>query len=260
MSYYELPAEKKEYFYFQHREAISASPHFHGAVEMCFCEKGTVKVIIEGEACTLKAGQACFVDCFYVHSFEENPNAVVYILLGDRECFERFFARRKGEVPPRFFTFKNFALLEHLYEICSTKRENEQDGYAAFDGAMQILLAEISLRTNFTQRERDKQSVLVGNVLQYAEEHLCEDLSLFNLARIFSFSHEHLSRVLHKHLLENWNSYVNRLRVRRAQALLLKNPRCSVSSIAFECGFESLNTFYRAYKKEFGKRPKNKKL
>ena len=122
--------------------------------------------------------------------------------------------------------------------------------------AVKILFSEISESAPFIPRKADKQSALVCSVLQYAEERLCEDLSLAALARVFNYSQEHLSRVLHGYLSENWCAYVNRLRVRRAETLLKNDPSLSVLDAAFACGFDSPNTFYRAYKREFGKKPR----
>ena len=46
------------------------------------------------------------------------------------------------------------------------------------------------------------------------------------------------------------------LRVQKAEALLKADEEKNVLKIAYECGFDSQNTFYRAYKKEFGHLPR----
>jgi len=51
-----------------------------------------------------------------------------------------------------------------------------------------------------------------------------------------------------------WADYVTQLRVEYAQTLLRTTPR-SIVSIAFECGYEELSSFYRAFKKSTGKSP-----
>ena len=70
--------------------------------------------------------------------------------------------------------------------------------------------------------------------------------------------------ILNKFLGESWNSYVNRIRAYKAQNILYYNPNKSISEILYECGFNSPNTFYRAFIREFGIHPrvyapKNKK-
>ena len=80
--------------------------------------------------------------------------------------------------------------------------------------------------------------------------------NLLALSREFGYSREHLSRILGRYLSEGWNGYVNRLRARRAEEMLSERPGENVLKIAYECGFESPNTFYRAYRREFGKSPR----
>ena len=259
MSIYELLAEQKRYFRFLRRPMVPTRSHFHGAIEFLFVESGEQKVVVGGEERILKAGEGCFADSFFVHAYEENLQGdMSCYLVGERSYFERFFTFRNGKVPPRFFAFDNLPLLDFIRTVCEKKYANEEDRYAAIEGAMHVLLADIASKNTFVERTAEKQSVLVCNVLQYAEKHASEDLSLYTISSVFGFSREHLSRILHMHLKENWNSYVSRLRARHAHVLLQQNPDLSVLEAAIRCGFDSPNTFYRAYKKEFGKSPRER--
>ena len=114
------------------------------------------------------------------------------------------------------------------------------------------MLSFLAETVSLEEHRQDRLSAFVCNVLRYAEANIGEDLSLSALSSRFGYSREHLSRILHKYLTESWSSYVNRLRVKRADALLKEKCGENVLKIAYECGFDSPNTFYRAYKKEFG--------
>ena len=256
MSFYELGAEGNRYFHFQHRTIKDTELHFHGALELLFAENEPQEVTVNGVRRILQPGEACFSDSFVPHSYKQISQAPAYILLGDKEYFKDVFATFGDKRPPTFFRFDNFNLLAVLYELCAKKWENDGGRYETFGGAVKILLSEIAESTPFVDKRIDKQSALVGELLQYVEEHLREDLSLRTIANVFGYSHEHLSRILHKYLPENWNVYVNRMRARYAHTLLKKSPDRSVLEILYESGFDSPNTFYRAYKKEFHKKPR----
>ena len=131
---------------------------------------------------------------------------------------------------------------------------------AVFDGIIQILLSKLSTSIPFCKREENKQNLLVCEILQYAQTHLTEDLSLQTLSRIFGYSEEHLSRILHKYLCENWKNYLGRHRIALAHTLLRENPEKNVLEIAYACGFDSPSTFYRFYNKEYGTSPKIKNI
>ena len=74
MSFYELPAEGKDYFYFHLRDKVETTPHFHSAIELHFVKEGEINVIVDGEKRTLRAGDACFCDSFSV--WQQNSTAV----------------------------------------------------------------------------------------------------------------------------------------------------------------------------------------
>ena len=102
-----------------------------------------------------------------------------------------------------------------------------------------------------------KQTELVCSILKYAVENPKNDLSLGTISDKFDYTREHLSRLLHKYLQENWNTFVNRIRVKKADNMIKQNQG-TILDILYECGFDSPNTFYRAYKKEFKKSPKQR--
>ena len=222
MDYYELPAEGRGYYMFDHRPLMNAKAHFHSAVEFIFMEKGYAEVNVGGERRLLSAGEACFADSFCVHSYVDNPDNLVYVFLGDRNYFDPFFRERSGRVFPRFFPFSDFGFLQTLYGLCGLPRGDGAASRTVFGGAAQILLASLAEKIPLVKRENDKQSAFVCEILKYAQSHVEEELSLSVLSDRFGYSREHLSRILHKYLTETWNAYVNGLRVQKAGAMLTR--------------------------------------
>jgi AraC family L-rhamnose operon regulatory protein RhaS len=53
----------------------------------------------------------------------------------------------------------------------------------------------------------------------------------------------------------SWSAYLTRLRLEYACRLLQKSTR-SITAIAFECGYEDLSSFYRAFKRQKGLPPR----
>ena len=260
MSYYELAAENKNYFYFE-ETVYPVAPHFHSAIEWIFIRDGFQELTVGGEKRILSAGEGCFCDAFCVHSCAqqnatENDTAKAFVIVCDASYFERPLFHFSNRIPPKFFRFTNFALLDTLSAFLKEKYENHAGMVATREGVISVLLAALAENTEFIERKKDKQNELVFSVLQYANTYATEDLSLRKLADTFGYSYEHLSRVLNKSLSENWNAYVNRLRARLARERLQKDIVSPVSEIALSCGFENVATFYRAYKKEYGENPR----
>ena len=257
MSYYELLADESLYSYFEKRKFFVTPAHVHGAVEFLFVEKGSQQVVMDGKEYTINQGQGCFYDSFCIHAYEIDSGAKGFVLLGDREYIENFFKLNGGKVPPRIFNFSDFSLLDNLKTRYDAHFSSIACKQAFFAGVISIVLSTIANQNGLIEPKTEEACPLVLKVLRYAEKNYDSDLSLKFLAKKFGYSREYLSRLLSKYIFEPWGDYVNRIRVRRANELI-KSGKTTVIDALFACGFSSPNTFYRAYKKEFGSSPKTK--
>lgn len=86
------------------------------------------------------------------------------------------------------------------------------------------------------------------------EDHFFEATNLDAAAHGLGISRRRFTQLFRQVTGTSWLAYVRRLRVEHAKRLLAQTER-TVLSIAFECGFEDLSTFYRAFKREVGQSP-----
>lgn len=255
MSFYETQVEQNDYFYFIHLKKESETPpHFHGSIELLFCMDGEQSVFVGGKRYLLKRGDACFIDSYTVHSLPP-LGAELYALVANVDFFQPIFSAFHDSAPPCLFRFEDVEFLSLLYSLyqkpfSSTAAATQRNG-----ALVKLLLAQLHECVPFTPRKENKQNDLVANVLQYGVDHFTEDLSLETIAKKFGYSHTHLSRILHRYLNMNWNIYVGNIRCHAAHTLLQSESDATITEIAFRCGFESLNTFYRAYRRVFGELP-----
>jgi AraC family transcriptional regulator len=91
----------------------------------------------------------------------------------------------------------------------------------------------------------------INSVLDHVRENLDEELSLEALARVAGFSPFHFHRLFKSITDETVNELVTRLRLERAVSLLRSTPKLSITDAAFECGFNSVSVFSRAFKKQY---------
>ena len=256
--FYEKDAEAKGFYNFSYGAGGDTYAHFHGAKEFFFVKKGSITAVLDGETRVIGAGEAYFADGFCIHSYSDCKNTETFLFMGAGDIFEGIFKNLGGK-PPKFFKFCDYDLLFNLFSVCEREYKDEKTRLTVFEGAARILMGAISQTVPFTEGRSEKGEKTVVAILKYAEDNLSGDLSLESVAEKFGYSKEHLSRLLHKYLSENWKSYIGRIRVKTAKKMLEKNPEDSVLKIAMDCGFDSANTFYRAYKREFGENPKRNK-
>jgi AraC family transcriptional regulator len=93
-------------------------------------------------------------------------------------------------------------------------------------------------------------------VLAHLQTHLETDLSVDGLARVAELSPFHFEREFTRHVGEPVKSHVTRLRLERAAFRLLINED-KVLSIALSNGFNSHETFSRAFRQRFGVSPRD---
>jgi AraC family transcriptional regulator len=92
-------------------------------------------------------------------------------------------------------------------------------------------------------------------VLIYIQNHLDEALSLEALASIAHFSEYHFHRIFTAYTGESIKSYVRRLRLARATSDLVFTDLPLVQ-VAERAGYDTQQSFHRAFKEAFNKTPK----
>lgn len=99
-----------------------------------------------------------------------------------------------------------------------------------------------------------EQIMAVQRMQDYIEEHLEQAITLSTLSETSLFSPWHSYRLFREHLGFTPAEYIRRLRLSHS-AMRLKKEKCSVSDVAYDCGFNSLDGYTRAFFKEFGCTP-----
>jgi AraC family transcriptional regulator len=90
----------------------------------------------------------------------------------------------------------------------------------------------------------------INIVFTYIEAHLNENISLENLAKVACFSPFHFHRIFLGMTGETIMSYIKRLKLQRSVFELI-NTKKSVTQIALDLGYESIEAFIRIFKKNY---------
>ena len=92
-------------------------------------------------------------------------------------------------------------------------------------------------------------------VFDYIDRHLDEPLSVEQLSRVANFSKFHFHRQFSLYAGIGVSAYVRMLRLRHASHRLVFRRRERIIDIALDAGFESPESFSRAFKQAFGQSP-----
>ncbi len=109
-------------------------------------------------------------------------------------------------------------------------------------------------RSALTDADMSRIASKIGSAMQ--RDHLYSDpnLSLWDLANHIGVSTNYVSQTLNFKIQRKFFDYVNSFRIRRAVRALLDSD-ATILSIAFDVGFNSRSSFYRAFRQELGMTP-----
>ena len=103
-------------------------------------------------------------------------------------------------------------------------------------------------------QQENAEMPVIKKAKEYIREHQAEKVSLGSVAKAVNMSAFYFCKMFKKAAGINFTDYLTRVRIERAQNLLL-NPNLRISEIGFEVGFQSLTHFNRVFKKIAGQSP-----
>ena len=250
---YESRSDAQNYHYVNHRTGPFVALHFHSAYEMVMVKRGRMLAVVNGEEITVEAGEGCFVDSFSLHSYSELLlDTEVYSFVGSSVDLDTAFSEIGG-IPPVKFKFSDFELLDKIFTYYKSI-----DGAKGvlFRGAFELVLAVITSENGTVAKKKSDKTADICAILRYISEHFTENISLASISAHFGYTPQYFSKLFHRYMRTNLTEYINVARVNYAKKLFDARTEKNVAEVAFESGFSSLPSFYRAYKKVFGKLPR----
>lgn len=100
----------------------------------------------------------------------------------------------------------------------------------------------------------DRQMMAVVRMQEYISERLTDEITPADLARAALFSPWHAHRLFKRYVGVTPADYIRRLRLSRS-ALRLRDGATSVTEVAYEMGYKSVDGYQRAFFREFGFNP-----
>ncbi len=101
------------------------------------------------------------------------------------------------------------------------------------------------------QFQREEYIHRINRVIDYIEKNIDEELKLEAISRVANFSPFHFHRIFSAIMNESLNQFIQRIRLEKAAAMLITNPKKTITEIAFSCGYSSSAAFARAFKDKY---------
>ncbi|MCM1056076.1 MAG: response regulator transcription factor [Firmicutes bacterium] len=98
-----------------------------------------------------------------------------------------------------------------------------------------------------------RDSVL-EDIMRYINHNFADNITLENIAPLFGYNSSYLGRIFNKKMGENFNSYIDHVRIEHAKELLLKEDD-KIYTIAEKVGYRNPDYFHTKFKKYVGMSP-----
>jgi len=119
--------------------------------------------------------------------------------------------------------------------------------------------ANITRERYLSMRQVNNMEKVLSNYMHETQAYLQQGFSLPQLAKETNFQLQHVSAFLNQHMGENFNDYVNKMRVKHLISLYEQDPtiidRFTLEYLGKESGFGSRSVFITSFKKFTGQTP-----
>ncbi len=262
-----------EIFHYREPPAEEVQIHHHDFYEVYFLLDGDVEYWVDGRVYHLRSGDLLLINPMEFHRpllREENPvyeRIVLWInkdylehltddAVGLSRCFDKSLPTHTNFLRPS--SVQRSALHAQLGALIRESYGTEY-GHTLYAGGVFLqFMAEVNrlaLHGDARRSAKKSGSSLVSQVLDYIGEHYSDELSLESLADRFFVNKYHLAHEFSREVGTGIHRYILMKRLFAAHQRLSQGG--SPGDVYLQCGFREYSSFYRAFKAEYGIRPRD---
>lgn len=229
--------------------------HFHKGCEIAYVLNGNVNVTINNKTYSGKEDMIFFINPYQSHGYKDidgHNKMLMFIPSSFYADFEQMF--KTHLIPSELTDFEfNKKIKKLLYELSTLKNQT----FLVIKGYVNIIIGEIVSHYKLETIKNTTKNDIIINILQYIENNFNKDLSLPSISANFNYTPSYFSKFFKKNIGENYVDYVAGIRISHFLKLANDTKETNITDQALACGFDSLSTFYRVFKKIYGKSPKD---
>ena len=260
-----------EIYYYSDSHFQSVSPHRHDYYEFYFPVSGSIEMEISGRRTPLSEHDAVLVPPGTVHravneSGEKSYSRYVFWISADyyrqlsRSAGGISYAVEQAEKKHRFihhFSENEYAVIRsrilRLIEEENSSRFAREDCISLCISDLLLTLSRLVYEHDHPRPEAEPFDT-VQTVMDHIVSHLDEELTLDALSEQFFISKYHLARLFQKRTGMTLPRYIQKKRLERC-ADEIRAGR-SVTKVYRDYGFGDYSSFFRAFRKEFMRSPR----
>ena len=252
--------------------------HFHNYLEIGHCIWGEGQMLFGNDLTyDYNGGEFTVIPKNYLHTTNSIPgtrshweylfvdvNAFANKIYHDnnKEICKEFI--RYIERDPLFFKKEDNPLLANaICELIEVHRNTDSFYLEESEGLLEVILSRIARIGKQADKNKldnnynplyEKTSGVVIKAMEYVRKHYHEHIRIDEIAQYCYISETHFRRVFSEYMKMGILEYINFIRIQEACAYLRTLDK-EIKEIAYLCGFPTISTFNRNFKKIMGTNP-----
>lgn len=230
--------------------------HLHQAIEVLYLLEGSCTIEIDGTPYPFESGDMAITFPYHMHKIIMNPEiptTIQCVLCPIKECgeFTSVFLSHIPDNPVIPKAALPDAVANALGMVKFYRGENE----IIMRAYTHLIFAYCTTILTFSKNQYHDVDNNIEKLTTYISNNLSSNLSLDTLSRNLGINRYDISRIFNTVLKTSLPVYINSLRLDKASHLL-RSTSLSVTTIALECGYDSLRNFNRQFSKNYDMSPR----
>lgn len=226
------------------------APHFHHSIELAYVVSGLLMATLDGVEYAAGPGTVVLSGSYTVHNYhtpEASESIVAIIPLAVVPSLRPVLSKQSFAKPV-------YADADGTLGLLMGMMTEAMESPITMKGLCYTALGLLMDRVGMVETRVSSRMEFIRDVLEYLQQHHTEPLSVERVSSHFGYSRSRFSHIFNAQLGYSLTDYIGAIRCRHA-AQLLRETDMAVSDIALAVGFESLRTFYRSFKEQYGLTP-----
>lgn len=230
--------------------------HLHEELELLLVEDGEIEVTIAEDTKILKKGELCISLPNVVHSYRTVENSSFLMVICSCNLlplYKHSFSTSNAEQPFLSASQIPSEVIRNLNQLYEEYRGEQSIG--VITGYLYLIFSRMIPELKLSKKTQNTKMDMIDSALLYISQNYLTKLSLSEIAKALNVSPYYLSRMFSQRIGTRIDQHINELRINYADHLLEYSGK-NITQIAFECGFDTIRTFNRAYKQIKGITPR----
>ncbi|MDB5105894.1 MAG: AraC family transcriptional regulator [Fibrobacteres bacterium] len=234
-------------------DMLGQEHHYHYRFVLIVNLRTEGTVALDNRSFELKPGEGLLVFPHQFHHFHPpKADSIRWLFLTFELNNPENIAALRNKVNPLSETFR--AYLGRLVQMYLEKTSQKETSTAISMLAGLALLELMQQEGRSSTRATMARPSVIDQINRYIWDNFDKDLKLSDLAEKFPYSESHLRLLFRKRMGMSLGTYIQKVKMNRARSLLVSSG-LNVSQVAQSCGYDSLYSFSRAFKKTTGLSP-----